>query len=67
MEIIGEANLLCLRAGVTEIDKDQIDLALAGREARSGRIAEEILDEMVDETILIDTDELAFFPPVTGG
>lgn len=56
LEIIGEANLLCLHTTATEIDKTQIELALSAKEARSGRIAEEILEEMVDGTILIDTD-----------
>lgn len=56
LEIIGEANLLCSGVGVTEIDKAQIELALFAKEARSGRIAEEILEEMIDGTILIDTE-----------
>ena len=56
LEIIGEANLLCSGTGVTEIDKSQIELALSARESRSGRIAEEVLDEMIDGTILIDTE-----------
>ncbi|MFW5443439.1 MAG: Lon protease family protein [Methylococcaceae bacterium] len=56
LEIIGEAHLLCSGAGVTEIDKSQVERALAAKEARSGRIAEEILEEMIDGTILIDTE-----------
>jgi predicted ATP-dependent protease len=56
LEIIGEANLLCSGIGVTEIDKAQVELALSAKEARSGRIAEEILEEMIDGTILIDTE-----------
>ena len=55
MEIIGEANLLCSGKGVVEIDRPQIEQALLAKEFRSGRIAEEILAEMVDGTILIDT------------
>jgi len=55
LEIIGEANLFCAGSGATEIDKAQIELALSAKESRSGRIAEEILDEMIDGTILIDT------------
>ncbi len=55
LEIIGEANQLCSGNGLVEIDKLQIELALSAKEYRSGRIAEEILDEMVDGTILIDT------------
>lgn len=55
LEIIGEANLLCSTEGVSEIDKPQIESALLAREFRSGRIAEEILEDMIDGTILIDT------------
>jgi predicted ATP-dependent protease len=56
LEIIGEANQLCSGLGLTEIDKVQIELALSAKESRSGRIAEEILEEMIDGTILIDTE-----------
>ncbi len=55
MEIIGEANLFCAGSAVTEIDKAQIELALSAKESRSGRIAEEILEEMIEGIILIDT------------
>lgn len=56
LEIIGEANLLCLGLGVSKIDKPQIEKALVAKESRSGRIAEEILEEMIEGTILIDTE-----------
>lgn len=56
MEIIGEANLLSTGTGIDEIDKAQIEQALAAKESRSGRIAEEILEEMIEGTILIDTE-----------
>ena len=56
LEIIGEANQLCSGEGLTEIDKPQVELALLAKEARSGRIAEEILEEMINGTILIDTE-----------
>jgi predicted ATP-dependent protease len=65
LEIIGEANLLCSGKGMTEIDKAQIEWALSAKESRSGRIAQEILEEMVDGTILIDT-EGAFIGKVNG-
>ncbi len=55
MEIIGEANLFCGGNGAIEIDKTHIELALSAKESRSGRIAEEILEEMIEGTILIDT------------
>ncbi len=57
LEIIGEANMLC--SGVTKIDKKHIELALSAKEFRSGRIAEEVLEEMIEGTILIDTEEEA--------
>ncbi|WP_031434255.1 Lon protease family protein [Methylomarinum vadi] len=56
LEIIGEANLLSAGSGTEQIDKEHIELALAAREARNGRIAEEILEEILDGTILIDTE-----------
>ncbi len=56
LEIIGEANLLSANSGTGEIDKEHIELALAAREARNGRIADEILEEILEGTILIDTD-----------
>ena len=59
LEIIGEANLICLKEGMKEIDKLQIELALLAKESRSGRIAKEILEEMIDGTILIDTEREA--------
>ncbi|ANE53796.1 ATP-binding protein [Methylomonas sp. DH-1] len=56
LEIIAEANLLSSQTGASEIGKAEIELALAAREQRNGRIAEAILEEMLDGTILIDTD-----------
>jgi predicted ATP-dependent protease len=54
LEVIGEANSLC--SNVTEIDKVHIEAALSAKEFRSGRIAEEVLEEMIEGTILIDTE-----------
>ena len=59
LEVIGEANLLCLKDNAVEIDQLHIESALSAKESRSGRIAEEILDDMVDGTILIDTEGAA--------
>ncbi|MCQ8179731.1 AAA family ATPase [Methylomonas sp. SURF-1] len=56
LEIIAEANLLGSQSGAAQIGKAEIELALAAREQRNGRIAEAILEEMLDGTILIDTD-----------
>ncbi|NOT85667.1 MAG: AAA family ATPase [Methylococcaceae bacterium] len=56
LEIIGESNLLCKQAQIAQIDKAAIETALAARDERNGRISENILEEMLDGTILIDTD-----------
>lgn len=54
LEIIGEANFLCKAA---EIDSTHIEQALVAREYRNGRIAQSILDEMLNGTILINTSD----------
>ncbi|MCQ8104117.1 AAA family ATPase [Methylomonas sp. SURF-2] len=59
LEIIAEANLLAGQTKAGSIDKTEIELALSAREQRNGRIAEAILEEMLDGTILIDTDGTA--------
>lgn len=56
LEIIAEANLLAGQTKATSIGKAEIELALSAREQRNGRIAEAILEEMLEGTILIDTD-----------
>ncbi|AEG02859.1 Lon protease family protein [Methylomonas methanica] len=56
LEIIAEANLLAGQTKAASIDKTEIELALSAREQRNGRIAEAILEEMLEGTILIDTD-----------
>ena len=56
LEIIAEANLLGGQNGVLQIDKAEIEQALSARELRNGRIAEEVLEEMLEGAILIDTD-----------
>lgn len=55
LEIIAEANLLGAQQGAAAIDKAEIELALTAREQRNGRIAEAVLAEMLEGTILIDT------------
>jgi len=56
LEIIGEANLFCQQAKEHEIDKKHIEQALNAREYRNGRLSQVILDEMLDGTVLIDTE-----------
>lgn len=59
LEIIAEANLFCQQAKDDEIDRKHIDLALNAREYRNGRLSQVILDEMLDGTVLIDTEGAA--------
>ncbi len=53
LEIIGEANLFCKSP---QIDRADIAQALTAREYRNGRVSEEILEDILDGTILIDTE-----------
>lgn len=59
LEIIGEANQFCKRANRDVCDRIDIEEALAARENRNGRISENILEDMLDGTILIDTEGAA--------
>lgn len=52
LEIIGEANFLCKSK---QIGRTDIEQALVAREFRNGRIAQSILEDMLDGTILINT------------
>ncbi|MGZ8096665.1 MAG: Lon protease family protein [Methylosarcina sp.] len=56
LDIIGEANLFCKQAGDESIERKHIEQALAARELRNGRLSEMILEEILDGTILIDTE-----------
>lgn len=56
LEIIAEANLFCRRDSRPVCDRPHIEQALAAREHRNGRLPENILEEMLVGTILIDTD-----------
>jgi len=56
LDIIAEANLFCKQAQADEIDRVHIEEALAAREHRNGRLSQAILEEMLDGTILIDTE-----------
>jgi predicted ATP-dependent protease len=59
LDIIAEANLFCQQVQHNAIDALHIEQALAAREYRNGRLSQEILEEMLDGTILIDTDGAA--------
>jgi predicted ATP-dependent protease len=56
LEIISEANLFCKQANDPVCDRQHIEQALAARDYRNGRISQIILEEMLDGTILIDTE-----------
>jgi predicted ATP-dependent protease len=56
LDIIAEAHLFCAQAKHPEIDRLHIEQALSAREYRNGRLSQAILDEMIEGTILIDTD-----------
>ena len=55
-ELLGEAELVRKLSRDSQIDRKHIDKALAAKQNRTGRIADRILEEMLDDTILIDTD-----------
>jgi predicted ATP-dependent protease len=59
LDIIAEAHLFCTKAKHFEIDRIHIEQALTAREYRNGRLSQAILDEMIEGTILIDTDGVA--------
>ncbi|WP_340121097.1 ATP-binding protein [Methylobacter svalbardensis] len=56
LEIIAEASLFCQRDNQQVCDRAHIEQALAAREHRNGRMPENILEEMLVGTILIDTE-----------
>ena len=56
LDIISEAQLFASQANSETIDNLHIEQALAAREFRNGRIPQTVLEEMLDGTILIDTD-----------
>jgi predicted ATP-dependent protease len=56
LEIIAEANLFCRRGDQPVCGRSHIEQALDAREHRNGRLPENILEEMLVGTILIDTD-----------
>ena len=59
MEIVAEAEFFRRQNNASCIDNQHIELALDAREARNGRMSQLILEEMLNNTILIDTDGVA--------
>ena len=55
LELVGEAELIRRRQQDPHIDDRHIEAALANKEERLGRISQRILEEMLNGTILIDT------------
>lgn len=71
-EKLGEADTLTLRAGSTVGDARDALMARGGVHAealaRSRAVRAAVNQKMAAETaMLVEGDELAFFPPVTGG
>ncbi len=56
LEIISEADFISRQQQTRQISQAEIDAALKGRDVRNGRISEEILNEILDGTILIDSE-----------
>jgi predicted ATP-dependent protease len=56
LDIISEAHLFCRASGHETCDRPHIEQALSAREKRNGRISENLLEDMLDGTILIDTE-----------
>lgn len=56
LEMIGEASLYANQAEALTIDRIHVEQALSAREYRNGRMSQNILEEMLDGTILIDTE-----------
>jgi lon-related putative ATP-dependent protease len=55
-ELLGEAEMVRKLSRDALIDRKHIDKALYAKQNRTGRIADRILEEMLDDTILIDTE-----------
>jgi len=56
LDIIGEAEMFCRQSGSRQMDRIHIEQALTAREYRNGRLSHDILEDMLDGTILIDTE-----------
>jgi len=56
LELVGEAHLFCKQQGGANIDCTHINQALSAREYRNGRLSQDLLNDMLDGTILIDTE-----------
>ncbi|HUL11789.1 MAG TPA: AAA family ATPase [Methylococcaceae bacterium] len=55
LEMVGEAELIRKQQDDAVIDEGHIETALANKDERLGRISQQLLEEMMDGTILIDT------------
>lgn len=55
LDMIAEANSFCQLTEGEVMDRCHIEQALTAREYRNGRLSQEILEDMLDGTILIDT------------
>ncbi len=55
LEVLNEAQFFCKKENAQKMTCDHVNQALDAREFRNGRIAQTILEEMLNGTILIDT------------
>lgn len=56
LSIVSEAQIFAKRSNCPHIDNTHIEHALEAREFRNGRLSQTMLNEMLDGTILIDTE-----------
>ncbi|GAB6139441.1 ATP-binding protein [Methylosoma difficile] len=59
LDIIAEADLFCRQANDAQLERQHIEQALTAREYRNGKTSDDILEDMLDGTILIDTSGVA--------
>ena len=56
LDILSEAYIYSCQAKSKQINKAHVEEAITAREFRNGRLSQEVLDEMLDGTLLIDTE-----------
>lgn len=56
VDLLCEADYRRLEEEDDLINADHVDMALQAKEARTGRLSEKILDNIVNETVMIDSD-----------
>ncbi len=54
MEVVAEADFLCRGRNIERIERDHIEEAIYHREQRSGRLREQLLEDLLDGIVLMD-------------